>query len=132
MYNKRKVSPTKPTSRKKSKPSKTKLQTVVMLNDFDFIIVAVLDTSEYILQRNETKQETMYERLEAELRGVHQALPSSHAVYTAPPPSEETELGDEPTQLHIIADATEARLRHAQEEKEHATMALKQAQEEVI
>jgi VIT1/CCC1 family predicted Fe2+/Mn2+ transporter len=49
-----------------------------------------------------------------------------------PPPSEETELGDEPTQLRRIADATEAHLRRVQEEKEQATVALKQAQEEVI
>jgi hypothetical protein len=41
-------------------------------------------------------------------------------------------LGDEPTQLNRIANATEARLHHAQEEIEHATVALKQAQEEVI
>jgi hypothetical protein len=53
-------------------------------------------------------------------------------VSTVPPPSEELELGDEPTQLHIIVDVTEAHLRHAEEEKEHATMALKKAQEEVI
>jgi hypothetical protein len=64
---KRKVSPMKPTSRKKSKASKTKLQTVLMLDDFDFIIAAVSDASEDILQRNEAKQETMYEKIEAEL-----------------------------------------------------------------
>jgi hypothetical protein len=52
----------------------------------------------------------MYDRIETELRGVQQALQSSHAVSTAPPPSDETELGDEPTQLHRIADATEAHL----------------------
>jgi hypothetical protein len=56
---------------------------------FDFIIVVVSDTSEDILQRNEAKQETMYERIEAELKGVQQALHSSRAVSTAPPPSEE-------------------------------------------
>jgi hypothetical protein len=50
----------------------------------------------------------MYEKIEAELRGVQQALHSSRVVSTAPPPSEETELGDEPTQLHRLADATEA------------------------
>jgi hypothetical protein len=53
-------------------------------------------------------------------------------VSTAPPPSDETELGDEPAQLRRIADVTEARLCHVQEEKEQATVALKQAQEEVI
>jgi hypothetical protein len=58
-----------------------------MLDDFDFIITAVSDASEDILQRNETKQETMYERLEAELRGVQQALHSNSAVPIALPPS---------------------------------------------
>jgi hypothetical protein len=38
------------------------------------------------------KQETMYERIEAELKGVQQALYSSRAVSTAPPSSEGTEL----------------------------------------
>jgi chromosome segregation ATPase len=122
----------KPTSRKKSKASKPQMQTVLTVDDIDLIIVVVSDTSEDILQRSEEKQETMYERIEAELRGVQQALHSSRAVSTAPPPSEETELGDEPAQLHRIADATEAHLRHVQEEKEQATEALKQVQEEVI
>jgi hypothetical protein len=44
-----------------------------------------------------------------------------------PPTSDEIELGDEPTQLHKIADATEVRLRRVQEEKEQATTTLKQA-----
>jgi hypothetical protein len=57
----------KPTSRKKSKASKTKLQTMLMLDDFDFIIAAVSDASEDLLHRNEAKKETMYEKIEAEL-----------------------------------------------------------------
>jgi hypothetical protein len=129
---KRKVSPMKPTSRKKSKATKTKLQTVLMLDDFDFIIAVVSDASQDIMQNTEAKQEAMYDRIETELRGVQQALQSSRAVSTAPPPSEEPELGDEPAQLHRIADVTEAHLRRAQEEKEQATVALKQAQEEMV
>jgi hypothetical protein len=74
----------------------------------------------------------MYESLEAKLRGVQQTLHSSRAVSIVSPPLEEPELGDEPTQLHRIADATEAHLSHAQEEKEQATVAMKKAQEEVI
>jgi hypothetical protein len=108
----------KPTSRKKSKASKTKLQIVLTLDDFDFIITTISDALEDLLQRNEAKKETMYEKIEAELRRVQHALHSSRAVFTAPPPSEETKLGDEPTQLHKLADATEARLRRAQEETE--------------
>jgi hypothetical protein len=108
----------KPTSWNKSKESKPKLQTVLTVDDFDFIIAVVLDALEDILQRNEAKQEAMYDRIETNLRGVQQALHSSRTVPTAPPPPEELELGDEPSQLHRIADMTEARLRHIQEEKE--------------
>jgi len=50
----------KPKSQKNSKDSKTKLQTVITLNDFDFIIIVVSDALEDILQRNEAKKETMY------------------------------------------------------------------------
>ena len=57
----------KPTSWKNSKASKTKLQTMLMLNDFDFIIVVVSDASKDILQRNESNKETMYEKIEEEL-----------------------------------------------------------------
>jgi predicted nucleic acid-binding Zn-ribbon protein len=42
------------------------------------------------------------------------------------------ELGDEPAQLRILADATEAQLQKFQEEKEKATEALKQEKEEVL
>jgi hypothetical protein len=71
-----------------------------------------------LLQRNEARKETMYEKIEAELRGVQQALHSSHTVSTASPPSKEIELRDEPTQLRRLDDATEARICHAQEETE--------------
>jgi hypothetical protein len=37
-------------------------------------------------------------------------------------------LGDEPAQLHRLADTVEAHLRRAQEETEQATQALKQVQ----
>jgi hypothetical protein len=105
---------------------------VLIRDDFDFIIVVVSDTLQDILQNNESKQEYMYDKIETELRGVQQSLHSSHTVSTAPPPSEKPKLGDEPTQIHIIYDATKDCLRHAQEEKEWATVALKQAQEAVI
>ena len=84
------------------------------------------------MKNTKSKQETMYDRIETELRGVQQALHSSRAVSIVPPPSEEPELGDEPAQLCRIADATKDHLCHVQEEKEKATVALKQAQEEVI
>jgi hypothetical protein len=37
----------------------------------------------------------MYEKIEAELKGVQQVLYSNCAMSTAPPSSEGTELGDE-------------------------------------
>jgi hypothetical protein len=66
----------------------------------------------------------MYEKIEAKLRGVQQALYLSRVVSTVPPPSEEPELGDEPAQLHRLADVTEACLHRAQVQKDQATMAL--------
>jgi len=86
-----------------------------MVDDFDFIIAVVSYSSEDILQRNEAKQEAMYDRIETELRGVHQSLHSSPAVPTMPPPPKEPKLGDETAQLRRIADATEARLHRMQE-----------------
>jgi hypothetical protein len=74
----------KPTLRKKSKASKPHMQTILMMDDIDLIIVVVSDTSEDILHCNEAKQETMYDRIEEELKGVHQALYSSHTMYTVP------------------------------------------------
>jgi hypothetical protein len=123
---KRKVSPMKLTSQKKSRSTLTKMQTVLTVDEFDFIIAAVADASQDILQKHEAKQEEMYDRIEVELRGVQHALQSSHVVSTSPPPSEAPELGDEPSQLHRLADVTEARLRRTQEETEQATDALKQ------
>jgi hypothetical protein len=60
----------------------------------------------------------MYDHIEVEMKGVQQALYSSHAVSTTTLLSEEVELGDEPAQLRRIADAIEAHLHHVQEEKE--------------
>jgi hypothetical protein len=64
---KRKVSPPKPSSRKKSRATLTKMQTVLTVDDFDFIIAAVNDASQEILQKQEAKQEEMYDRIEVEL-----------------------------------------------------------------
>jgi hypothetical protein len=53
-------------------------------------------------------------------------------VSTAPLPSGEPELGDEPAQLHSLVHVVKARLCHAQEETEQATHALKQVQGIII
>jgi len=69
---KRKVSPMKPSSWKKSKSNKPKMQNVLTVDDFEFIISAIGDASQEILQINEEKQEAMYDRVEFKLRGVNQ------------------------------------------------------------
>jgi hypothetical protein len=107
---KRKVSPLKPSSRKKPRTPITKMKTVLTLDDFNFIIAAVGDASQEVIQKQEVKQEQMYNRIESELQGVQQALQSKCAVATTPLTSGIVELGDEPTQLHQIADRIEARL----------------------
>jgi hypothetical protein len=43
-----------------------------------------------------------------------------------PSSSQVSKLGDEPSQLRRLVDATRARLQKVQEEKEKATKALKQ------
>jgi hypothetical protein len=67
------------------------------VDDIELIIAVVSYTSEDILQCTEAKKETMYDWIEAELKGVQQALYSSYKVSTLPPSSEGIELGDEPT-----------------------------------
>jgi hypothetical protein len=53
----------------------------------------------------------MYDHIEEELKGIQLALHSSRAVPTAPLSTGNIEVGDEPAQLHRIADATETHLR---------------------
>jgi hypothetical protein len=43
------------------------MKTMLMLNDFKFIIAVVSDALEDIFQKNEAKKETMYEKIEIEL-----------------------------------------------------------------
>jgi hypothetical protein len=96
-----------------------------MVDDIELIIFVVSDTSEDILQRSKYKQETMFDRIEVEIKGVQHALYSSCAVSTMPPPLEGAELGDEPSQLHRLGDSIEDHLHRVQEEKEQATETLK-------
>jgi hypothetical protein len=64
---KRKVSPLKPSSRKKSKAFMTKMQTFLTSDDFDFIIAALNDASLEIAKKQGVNQEEMYDRVEVEL-----------------------------------------------------------------
>jgi len=47
------------------------MQNVLTVYDFEFIISAVGDALEEILQRNKEKKESMYNIIEAELRGYN-------------------------------------------------------------
>jgi hypothetical protein len=67
---KRKVSPPKPSSWKKSRATVTKMQTTLTPNDFEFIIAALNDASLEIVEKEGAKQEEMYDRIEVKLRGV--------------------------------------------------------------
>jgi hypothetical protein len=125
---KRKVSPLKSSSRKKPRTPVTKMRTTLTLDDFDFIVAVVNDASKEIVEKQEVKQEQMYNRIEIELQGVQQALQSSRAVPTVPLTAGTVEPGDEPAQLHQIVDMVEARLRQAQEDTTQATQALTQVQ----
>jgi hypothetical protein len=53
---KRKVSPPKPSSRKKSKATRTKFETTLTSDDFDFIVAALNDASLEIAEKQEAKQ----------------------------------------------------------------------------
>jgi hypothetical protein len=64
---KRKVSPPKPSSWKKSKSTMTKMQTVLTSDDFDFNISALNDASLEIAKKQEAKKEEIYDRIEVEL-----------------------------------------------------------------
>jgi hypothetical protein len=66
-----------------------------MVDDIDLIITTVSDTSEDILQRSKAKQETMFDRIEAELKGVQQTLCLSHIISTMPLSSGGIEVGYE-------------------------------------
>jgi hypothetical protein len=60
---KRKVSPSKPSSQKKSKASMTNMQTFLTSNDFYFIIATLNDASLEMVEKEGSKKEEMYDRI---------------------------------------------------------------------
>jgi len=108
------------------------LKNVLIVDDVDLIIIAVEDASEDILQRHGAKQETLYERIDKEVKEIQQIIYSSRAVPTAPSWSESEKLGYEPTQLQRLTGVIEAQIFRVQEEKKKDTEALKQEKEEVL
>jgi hypothetical protein len=66
--------------------------------DYVYLIIeAIEDALEDILQIHEAKKETVYDRIEKDLKDIQQAIHSSHAVPTTPSSAESVELGDDPT-----------------------------------
>ena len=63
---KRKVSPLKPSSRKKLKETRTKFETTLTSDDFDFIVAALNDASLEI----EEKKEEVFSQIKVELQEV--------------------------------------------------------------
>jgi hypothetical protein len=63
---KRKVSPPKPSSHKKSRTTLTKMKMMLTIDDFDFIIEALNDASLDIVEKKEAKNKEMYDRLKVE------------------------------------------------------------------
>jgi NTP pyrophosphatase (non-canonical NTP hydrolase) len=74
----------------------------------------------------------VFSRIKVELQEVQQALQSSRAVSTVPLSARTSEIGDEPAQIHWIADTVEAHLQREQEETAQAIQALAQAQEDLL
>jgi len=108
------------------------MNATLIVDNVDLIIAIVEDDSEDILLHYEANKETLYKRIEKELQEIQQAIHSSCVVPTMPSSSMITELGDEPTQLQRLVDATEARIHWVHEVKEKATEALKKEKEEVL
>jgi hypothetical protein len=108
---KRKVSPPKPSSRKKMKATRTKFEATLTLDDFDFIVAALNNASLEIVEKQEAKKEEVFSRIKDKLQGVKQEVQSSHTVSTMPLSTGTSELGDEPAQLHHIVDTVESLLQ---------------------
>ena len=129
---KRKITPPNPSSRNKTKATQTTFKTTLTPDNFDFLIVVLNDSSIEIAKKKEVKQEEVFSRIKGEIQEVQQELQSNRAVSTAPLTTEIIGIGDEPTQLHQIADKVEARLRRAQEDIAKATQALTQVQSTLV
>ena len=113
---KRKGSPSKSSSKKKAKAIMTKMKTTLNVDDFSFLLVTLNEAIEEIIEKQEAKQQMMYNRIEVDLQGVQRALQSNHAVSTTPMPEGTPKAGGESVQLCRIADLVEVHLRKAQEE----------------
>jgi hypothetical protein len=91
--------------------NKPQLEATLTEDDISLVRGAMEDASEDILQRYGEKQEELYGRIEKELKEVQQVVCLVRAVPTVPSSSQTAELGDEPTQLRRLVDATEAQFQ---------------------
>jgi hypothetical protein len=64
---KRKVTPPKPSSRKKSRATRATFKTTLTSDDFDFLVAALNDASLEITEKKEAKQEEVFSRIKGEL-----------------------------------------------------------------
>jgi hypothetical protein len=78
---KRKVSPSKPSSRKKMKATRTKFETTLTSDDFDFIVATLNDASLEIAEKQKAKQEEVFSQIKDELQMAQQAIHSNRAVF---------------------------------------------------
>jgi hypothetical protein len=90
---------------------------MLMEDDISLVCGAMEDASEDILHRYGEKKDELYGKIEREMKNVHQFIRLARAVPTAPSSSQTTELGDEPTQLRRLVDATEARLQRVRKRR---------------
>jgi hypothetical protein len=93
---------------------------------------AMEDVSKDILQRYGANKEKLYEKFEKELKEIQEAICSVCEISTMPSSLETVELGEEPAQLQILADVTEAWIQKVKEEKEKATESMKKEKDEVL
>jgi ElaB/YqjD/DUF883 family membrane-anchored ribosome-binding protein len=108
------------------------MKTTLNPDDFNFLLATLNETIKEITEKKEAKQETMYNRIETELREVQQSLQSIRVAPTTPLLEGTIEEGDEFVQLCKIADIVEVLLRSAEEVTTQVTQALQKAQEEII
>jgi hypothetical protein len=108
---KRNITPPNPSSRKKTKATRTTFKTTLTPDDFDFLIAALNDASLEIVEKQKVKQEEVFSRIKGELQEVQQALQSSQVFSTMPLTIGTIGTSNEPTQLHQIVDKVETHLR---------------------
>jgi hypothetical protein len=95
------------------KATRTKFETTLTSDDFDFIVVALNNASQQIAEKQEAKKEEVFSWIKDELQGVQQELQSNYLVSTVSLSTGTIELGDELAQLHRSADTVKGFLRQA-------------------